>query len=200
MLLALIAGLIGARLAYVARYPSAFYENPLDIFSRNPGLFDPLGGFAFGCIAAGVYAQRKKLHLWSTLDSLTPALAVLGIAIGFSHLASGNFFGLPTDLPWGITLLGAHRHPTQIYEIIFAVIIFLIVWQSHNIFKSNKPGVTILSFIALTAAAHIIIAAFRDDSVLIANGFRREQIIAWLILAFALFALGKLWYPKKTTN
>jgi phosphatidylglycerol:prolipoprotein diacylglycerol transferase len=200
MLLALIAGLIGARLAYVARYPSAFYENPLDIFSRNPGLFEPIGGLAFGCIIAGIYAQRKKLPLWSTLDSLTPALAVLGIAIGFSHLASGNFFGLPTDLPWSITLWDAHRHPTQIYEIIFAAIILLIVWQGHYIFKFNKPGTVFLSFIALTAAAHLFIAAFRGDSILVATGIRRDQIIAWVILAITLWGLGKLWYTKIDTQ
>jgi phosphatidylglycerol:prolipoprotein diacylglycerol transferase len=200
LLLALITGLVGARLAYVFHYPSAFRTNLLDIFSRNTGLFDIYGGIAVACIVSLIFIQRNNLKLYSVLDSFTPALAVLGVAIGVSHLASGDYFGIPTNLPWAIKLWGTQRHPTQIYEIIFAIIIFLFILQSHQIFKSKKAGSVFLSFVALTAAAHIFIGAFRDDSILMAAGIRRDQIIAWIILAITLWGLGNLRYKDLDTQ
>lgn len=194
LLLALVTGLIGARLAYVIRYPSAFYSNPLDIFSRNPGLLDTYGGILIAGITFLIYIQRKSLPLLSTLDSLTPALAVMGVALGLSHLASGDFFGSPTNLPWAIELWGEARHPTQIYEIISAIIIFLIIIQSKLVLKSYIPGTVFLIFIAFSATAHIFIAAFRGDVGSIAMGLRRDQFFAWIILAIALSSMGKLLY------
>jgi phosphatidylglycerol:prolipoprotein diacylglycerol transferase len=190
MLLATLFGLLGARLAYVVRYPSAFYANPLDIFSRNPGLFDFYGGILVALIASIIYIQRKNLNVFSILDSITHALAILGISIGLSHLASGKFFGIPSDLPWAINLWGSNRHPTQIYEIILAVIIFIIIFQGHRIFKPVKPGFVFLSFLALTAFAHIFIGYFRGDGALIFAGIHRDQAVAWVILAIALWGMG----------
>ena len=44
----LVAGVIGARLAYLVRYPEAFANSPLSLISLNPGLLDPVGGLAVG--------------------------------------------------------------------------------------------------------------------------------------------------------
>lgn len=192
MLLALITGLIGARLAYVIRYPSAFSSNPLDIFSRNPGLLDISGGILVACISAVIFIQRKNLSLLSTLDSLTPAFAVVAVALGFSHLASGEFFGIPTNLPWAISLWGEERHPTQVYEILSATIILLIILQSKLLIKSDIPGTVFLLFVALTALAHIMITTFRADGALTVGGIHIDQLYSWLFLAFALWGIGKI--------
>lgn len=200
LLIALITGLVGARLTYVIRYPSAFYSNPLDVFSRNPGLLDISGGILIASIASVIFIQRKSLPLYSTVDSITPALAVLGVALGLSHLASGEFFGIPTELPWAIQLWGEARHPTQIYEIIFAITILLITLQSNLVLKSYIPGTVFLLFIAFTAASHIIIMTFQGDVELIAIGIRRDQLFAWVILAIALWGLGKLLYTDLDTQ
>ena len=127
----LIAGVVGARLTYVLHHPDAFAGEPLNILSLNPALLDLFGGIVGATIASMIYGQRQKLTLWSTLDALTPAFAVFSVAIGIAHLASGDAFGAPTELPWGIELWGAKRHPTQIYESIAATIILvlLLLWQ-----------------------------------------------------------------------
>jgi len=124
----LIAGVIGARLTYLITYPEAFSSSPLSLVSLNPGLLDPLGGLAVGTIAAIIYAQRVKLALWSVLDALTPLLAVMMIALGISHLASGVAFGAETQAPWAIELWGARRHPSQVYEILSATAILAVLW------------------------------------------------------------------------
>ena len=88
----LLAGIIGARLSFVIRYPAIFVEDALSIFSLNPTLLDPFGGIALGSIVSIYYGQRKNLSLWSTLDALTPVFAVFAIALGMAHISSGNAF------------------------------------------------------------------------------------------------------------
>lgn len=187
----LISGIVGARLIYVARYPSAFIGSPLSLISLNPGLLDPLGGLAIGMIVGLIYGQRKSMPLWSTLDALTPALSVFLIALGVAHLASGNRFGVPTDVPWGIDLLGAIRHPTQIYEIITGTFILLIIWPGRGLVDHSTSGIRFLSFLAMSTTAQLLIEAYRGDSILLVAGIRQTQIISWGILAASLFGLGQ---------
>jgi len=186
----LIAGVIGARLSYAATFPDAFSGNMINLVSLNPGLLDPFAGLLIAVAAAAIYMYRKHLSFWRTLDNLTPFFAVMAIAIGISHLASGNAFGKPTDLPWGIHLWGAIRHPSQAYEIIFAILTLIAVLIMDKTRWGQFPGFIFLLFISLTAFSRIFLEAFRGDSFLLANGFRQAQIIAWVILAVCLGLIG----------
>jgi prolipoprotein diacylglyceryltransferase len=186
----LIAGILGARLAYVARYPQAFLANPISLVSLNPGLLDPGGGAAAAFIAGLIFGQRKAMPFWSTLDALTPALAVLGAAIPLANLASGAAFGAPTSLPWAIELWGAERHPTQIYQAIAAGFILWYLWPGRR--EPFLPdGATFLYFLALSAGVRLFLEAFRGDSVVVAYGLRIAQIYAWGILATSLWGIWK---------
>jgi phosphatidylglycerol:prolipoprotein diacylglycerol transferase len=196
---ALIAGVVGARLTYVARYPNAFLDSPLSLISLNPELLDPWGGLTFSLLAALIYGQRKKLSLWPTLDTLTPALAVLAIGFGLAHLASGSAFGKATDLPWGIQLWGTSRHPSQVYETLAALVILSLVWPRKG--QPTRPsGVQFLTFTALSAGARLFLESFRGDSTLILGGFRASQIIAWLILVCALILLDRKFQKPDLLN
>jgi len=182
----LIAFVIGGRLSFVLQNMPAFIKSPLGIISINPDIFDPLGALAVTFIVAFIYGQRRGLLFWNTLDALTLYFAILSIGIGLSHLAAGTAFGKETDLPWGIDLWNATRHPTQIYETLASLLIFGLVWfQKQN----PRPGILFLTYVTLTSASALFIQAFRGDSTLIFNGLRQEQVIAWVALAvcFILF-------------
>ena len=190
--IALVAGLIGARLAYVLRYPQAFSGNLLSILSLNPGLLDLWGGIATGLVVALLYGQRKNMQFWPTLDALTPTLAVMAIAASLSQLASGAAFGAPTSLPWGIELWGARRHPSQLYEALAGASILMILWPGRFKPQENAPGRYFLLFIALSAGARLFLEAFRGDSVLLPGGLRLAQVLAWIVLAASLWGLHRL--------
>lgn len=194
VLVALISGVLGARLMYVARYPAAFAASPLSLVSLNPGLLDPTGGAAIALIALLIYGNRKNMSLLPTLDALTPLLALMAIALGVSHLASGNAFGAATDLPWGIELWGEKRHPSQIYEILISIIISGVFYPGRSTFLRWKPGGYFFAFMAASSAGLLFLAAFRGDSTLVAGGFRLEQIFAWMVLAISL--IGFFWLDK----
>lgn len=187
---ALIAGILGARLAYIASAPQAFLDKPLTMIALNPTLLDPIGGAVIGCLAALIHAHQNDLMAWKTLDALTPLAAVFNLAWGISHLSSGNAYGLKTNLPWGINLWNATRHPTQVYEIIAGLLILGFVW-----FKARKStpenGQLFGTFLALASAAHLVISGFTGGSDVVIYGIRQGQITAFAVLGLSLWILGK---------
>ncbi len=189
ILLALFGFLAGGRLSFALQNRDSFRASPLDLFSLNASLFDPIGGFALGLIAALIFGQRKGLAFWPTLDALTPFFATILVGLGISHLANGSAFGRETPLPWGIELHGAARHPSQVYEVTLALFILSLVGM-------RKPfpaaGAQFLTFLAWTAGARLFLEAFRGDSTLVFGGLRLGQILAWIVLAITLLALNRL--------
>lgn len=192
----LISGILGARLGVIARFPSAFIDNPSSAISLNPSLLDPASGLAIALIAGLVYGQRKGMLLWATLDALVPALAVMGISISLANLASGSAFGSPTVLPWAIELWGASRHPSQIYQALAGSLILWLVWPKRQD-KKVPEGLLFLRFTYFTSIAILILEAFRGDSVLILNGLRSAQVSAWIILALSLWGSSSLLRPNQ---
>ncbi len=187
----LIAGIVGARLIYVLRFWNAFAASPASILSINPGLLDPVGGLLAGGLAALVYGQGKRMAPWPTLDALTPALAVVMLAAGVARLASGAGYGTPTNLPWGLEMWGASRHPTQLYEILTSAAILIFLWPNRRRMLPTQPGSRFLVFLVLQATAWIVIEAFRADSVLLVSGLRAAQVLAWILLAASLGVLNR---------
>lgn len=181
--------ILGGRLLYALENYSAFIQSPLSLFSLNLDLFDPLAGLFAAIIVGFVYGSRQQLSLWPTLDALTPLFAALAIGLSLSHLAAGTAFGSPTDLPWGIHLWNATRHPTQIYELITSLLIFGFIWFRKT---ESLPGTASLTFAALTTASRLFLEAFRGDSTLIFGGFRLAQVIAWIVLAAAILAYERV--------
>jgi phosphatidylglycerol:prolipoprotein diacylglycerol transferase len=191
VLISLGIGVLGARLIYVIQYPSAFLASPISLISLNPSLFDPFWGVLIGLLAGIAYGQRKRLHVWSILDILTPGLAVMGVAFNLSHLASGAAFGKPTQLPWGIYMWGEIRHPSQVYATIVAGLILVIVLRIEKSMTALPSGVLFWVFVGMTAAARMFLEAFRGDSTLIFESLRQDQLIAWSVLAISMFGMFK---------
>ena len=188
----IISGVVGARLAYLLRYPAIFAQSPWSVFSLDPGLLDPWGGVTTGVVGALVLGSRKNLPFWPVLDAFTPALAVFMVFLNLSHLASGSGFGTPADLPWSIELWGMRRHPSQIYEALAALLILGVVWPGAMTDASQPGGKRFLTFLAWSAGARLFLEAFRGDSSLLPGNLRAAQVAAWLILAGCFFALQKI--------
>ena len=196
-LLGLFSGVVGGRLIYAASHIGSFLQSPLNLFSRNTGLFDPIGGAASGIIVMLIYGNRKKLAFWPYLDALTPLLAVSLVGMGLSHLASGDAFGSDTNLPWGIWLWGMKRHPSQFYEILAGLLILWFIRPQKSKAGDIQRGVgeTFLFFLALSAGSRLFLEAFRGDSVILFGNIRTAQVLAWMVLALSLGGLGKIRRP-----
>ena len=190
ILIALVTGVIGARIAYIARFPQAFTSNPLNMLSLNPGLLDVTGGIAAAIISAMIYGQKKEMKLWNTLDALVPFFGMLAIGFATSNLSSGNAFGMETSVPWAIELWGMNKHPSQVYTMLAALVTLNLLWPPKRD-AQPQAGITFLTFIAFTAGYTLFLEAFRGDSTLIFNEIRSTQIVALILLAGTLWMLEK---------
>lgn len=185
----LAAGLLGARLGYVARYAGAYAADPLSAFSPNPTALDGAAGLLAAGLAGLLYGRRRGLVLWPTLDALAPGVALLAAAVGLAHLASGDAFGAPAQLPWSIFLWDEWRHPSQLYEIA-AALLALAAWRAARE-RSPFAGFGALLAAALLAGARLFLEAFRGDSWLLPGGWRGAQLVALAALGFLLFLLDR---------
>jgi prolipoprotein diacylglyceryl transferase len=190
VLVGLVAGIVGARLWYALRYLDVYLNNPLSLFSLNPSTLASTEGILTGLLAAMIYGQRNQLSLWPTLDALAPSFAAFSIALGISHSASGDAFGSISDLPWAIELWGDQRHPSQVYEILIAGLIFFIVWRM--LARRGFSGFLFLSWVVFAAGSRLFLEAFRGDSVIILGSLRGAQVISFLVLIGAMLTLRYL--------
>lgn len=184
---ALIGGLVGARIGYALQYLDAYLSNPLAFVSLDPNTLSMLEGFVAAGIVSIVFAQRKGLPFWPTLDSLTPSLALFAVFIGAAHLSSGDAFGVESHLPWAIELWGARRHPSQIYEILAGGLIFLGIWRIRM--RNEFPGFLFLIWLAVTAAGSLLLEGFRGDSVIVLGSLRSTQLVSLVLLLASMACL-----------
>jgi prolipoprotein diacylglyceryltransferase len=197
ILLSILAGLIGGRLFYIIRFPTAFLENPTSVLSLNPELFLLPGALLVGAVTFLVIVQRKEMGLWQTLDALALPVAFFLIFLGLSHLASGKVYGTRTNLPWAIQLWGVNRHPTQVYEILGSGIVLGLTWYRFQSMKKSTPyeytpGKLFLYFLGLISISWILIEPFRADSVYVAGNLRLLQVVAFVFLVISFWFQGRM--------
>jgi len=178
------AGLVSARLVFAARRSEIYLANPLGLLALDAGTLDLAGGILVGAVVAFILGRRHLLPLRSTLDALAPGLAVLAISVGGAHLLSGEAYGNPTALPWGIDLWGARRLPTQVFEIAAAAAVFAAWGVSAR--RVSMPGAAFLLWLTLQSAAVILLATFRADVAIWAAGIRATQVVALALVAAGL--------------
>ena len=136
---------IGSRVLY-------WFEDPALTLSHWHDPVYLLGGKTIvGALIGGLFAvewaKRRTGETRSTGDLFAAPLA-LGIAIGrigcFLTGLSDHTYGTATSLPWGVDFGdGIRRHPTQLYESLFALVLFFFLMrmlrrprQEGDVFKA----------------------------------------------------------------
>jgi len=121
-LLAILAAFIVSRLLLVAEQPRAFLTAPLTILAL-PSL--TYTGVWITCLLMFLYLRLRRLPVLTVLDAAAPCAAVVWLALALGHFAEGTAAGIPTHLPWGITIPGdtmlGRVHPTQLYTAMAAL-------------------------------------------------------------------------------
>lgn len=183
---ALVVGIIGARLGYVFQYWSIYRDDPGSIVALSLNAFSPVFGWGAALVTISLYIYNTKIPVRPFLDTLTPGMVVLADGLALADLASGNGYGLPTQLPWAIRLWGDLRHPTQIYDLIAVVMIGILLWRLTSPFDGAQFGI----LVTLYAASRLFLEAFHADSDNIL-GFRTVQLWSLLAIIAAIYSLHR---------
>lgn len=143
-----IAFLAGARIWNVAANPDSYGpDRPWYTLQMN-GL-SMFGGILGSITAVSLFSAIKRISLLKLLDIFTIPAAVSFCIARIGCFMNGCCSGKRTDVPWGIifpsgsdiTLLHRHAvHPTQIYELLLALIgIPLCLWLV-KLFRAGEGG------------------------------------------------------------
>ena len=190
----LIAGVIGARLTFVAIYWSSYQDNLLGIIWPINSGFNTLGGLLIGTTAMVFYGRYKQMRLGPTMDALAPILVMGLIFISFADFLGGPGFGTSTNLPWGINQFGIRRHPVQLYEIGVGALALLAWWFYHK--RKIFDGQLFLIVTAVYCFGRLFIDAFRANAWLSSTGWHILQILFLTItlICLVLLAVGSRQY------
>jgi len=63
------------------------------------------------------------------------------------------------------------------------------LWLALAQETETTPGILFLAFAALTSLSQLFIAAFQADNPVIANGFKQNQLFAWIVLALCFLLM-----------
>jgi phosphatidylglycerol:prolipoprotein diacylglycerol transferase len=211
----LIGGIVGARIWHILTPPESMVEigyttgyyltHPLDAINIRAGGLGIPGGVIGGILALFIFARRRKLEFAFWLDIAAPALA-LGQAIGrWGNYFNQELYGLPTNLPWAITIEPQNRlpgfenqatyHPLFIYESIwsFGTVIFLL-WLDRRYQDRLIKGDLFLVYLIMYPMARFLLEFLRLDPARI--GFININQALSLVVALASAAF-LLWRHRK---
>ena len=174
-----VATLLGARLGDVFFYSWDYYQNHLAEILL-PVKFHPFRftgfrglashGAAIGVILAMFLYHRKKLPeksiLW-ILDRVVLAIPLGGALVRIGNLMNSEIVGKYTGTDYGFVFqkLGdtAPRHPTQIYEALSYVLVFILLWYIYwKTEKRHKEGYLFGVFMVLLWSVRFVIEFFKE--------------------------------------
>ena len=210
----LLAGLLGARLVFIATMARSYLDHPLEIFKIWRGGLVWYGGFlgAVGC--AWWYCRRHRLGFFKSVDLLIAPMALAHSFGRLGCLTAGCCFGHPTDLPWGIRFpagslpqaaqLGEHLiragqrslpvHPTQLYEAAAELALFFLLVAMRPFKRFH--GQLFLTWLGLYPLLRSAIEMMRGDKERGVWGLLSTSQYISIAVGLAALALG-LWFHRR---
>lgn len=163
-----------------------------DLYGRNPELFIALrvadlawpGALLGGALAGWLWCRWRKVDVAPLADAAALALPIAQAIACAGLLLSGEAFGVPTDLPWGVELFGASRHPTQLYLAVAALLSWAILRRLAR--RALVPGALFATYLGLQGLTLLLLEPLRADSLLLPFGVRAAQVASLLLLMAAL--------------
>src|SRR5688572_12294426 len=204
-----IGGILGAKIYYIALHADQFVADPVGQVLSRGGLVW-YGGLIGGVTAYYLQIRSRKLPLPVMFDACAPGL-FFAYAIGrMGCFLVGDDYGVSTNAWYGIafpkgtpastafnlrnefheniplsipdaTVLKVH--PTQLYEVGLALILFWILWQLMK--KKWPPGYLFACYMVMYAVERFLIEFVRAKSDRFAFGLTTSQIMSLLLIVGA---------------
>jgi phosphatidylglycerol:prolipoprotein diacylglycerol transferase len=181
----LIAGIVGGRLGHVILYFPAYRIDPLSVLSPNFTAMVPMASLV-AALAVLIWYVRKHALPWPPLlDALAAAGLVMLAALALAEGLNGFGYGEPTTAPWAVYQWNVARHPVQYYESFGLLVTALWYW---SLLPRLRPGFGALFALGGFAGVRLIVDAFRAEPLVVGDGYRLTQVIAWIVLLVVLLA------------
>jgi phosphatidylglycerol:prolipoprotein diacylglycerol transferase len=211
--IALVAGIIGAKLWHVIDTPLEFRELGWRVLWDTAG-FAWFGGLAFGISALLFQGWWAKIGALRTLDLAAPAAAIgygigrigcflsgdgcYGIAIQPVHLLSFTFTPWGMAFPHGIEPVFVPVYPTPLYELAAGLLIGAWLWWRAG--KPQPTGAIVGQYLLLTGAARFLVEFLRRNPKVLWGLSNAQLASAASVLAGILLIAWAATRPACSTN
>jgi phosphatidylglycerol:prolipoprotein diacylglycerol transferase len=202
----ILGTVIGARLGHCLFYDPVYYlSNPLEIIKVWQGGLASHGA-AIG-ILISIYLltkkQKDKTMLW-ILDRLVIVVALAAVLIRLGNLFNSEIIGKAADVPWAFIFARVDdvpRHPAQLYEAIFYLISFFILYYVYyKTQKKSKQGFIFGFFLLLIFGFRFFVEFIKVEQ----SAFEKGLLLDMGQLLSIPFVLGGLYFmfrkEKEITN
>ena len=206
-----IGTVIGARLGHCYFYePDYFLKNPIEVLKIWKGGLASHGAAVGILLALWLYIRKYKLSFLWLMDRIVIVVALGGAFIRLGNLFNSEIYGLPTELPWGFefvrdtlydpntgeVLATVARHPTQLYEALSYILIFVFLLAFYR--KRHlkvRDGYIFGVFMILLFSARFFIEFVKNDQVAFEAGmkFNMGQLLS---LPFILAGLVMILWTR----
>ena len=173
---AVVAGIVGAKLWHVLDTPSEFQAIGWGVLWDNAG-FAWYGGLIFGITALVLQGLRAKIGALRTLDLCAPAAAIgygvgrigcflsgdgcYGIPIQPVHILSFTFHPWGMAFPHGVEPVFVPVYPTPLYELGAGLLIGSYLWWRLG--KPHRTGAILGQYLALCGIARFLVEFIRRN-------------------------------------
>lgn len=188
---------IGARLGHCLFYEPGYYlKNPLEILKIWQGGLASHGAALGIILALWLFIRKyKKPFIW-ILDRIVIVVALAGAFIRLGNLMNSEIYGIETSLPWGFVFIRnlemVPKHPTQIYEALAYLLVFLLLlWLYYRAEGKPRSGTLFSLFLILVFGMRFLIEFIKEDQVSFESGMALNMG-QWLSIPFILLGISIL--------
>lgn len=157
----ILGGIMGARLSYVTANWTEYAHAPLRILNVREGGLVFYGGWLGGMIALLLFARVRKEPLLPLADFTVSAIPLAHAVGRIGCFLNGCCYGRPTEMPWGVYLEGAVRHPTQLYEVMVNLGVYALIWLA--IARKPRAGTILALYLVSYPLGRFVTEFFRGD-------------------------------------
>lgn len=214
-----LGGIVGAKTYYLALHWQDVVANPLgEIFSRGGLVW--YGGLIGGVTAYYIQMRARKLPLSIMFDATAPALAVAYAVGRMGCFLVGDDYGRYTAGPFGIAFpkgsppstAGYLRsvgetvpqqfadsavitvHPTQLYEIALALVMFAVLWTVGK--RTLQRGRLFALYMMLYGIERFMIEFVRAKGDRVLFDLSTSQVASMVLFAAGIF----LWWQQRAAE
>lgn len=202
-ILAILGGIIGGKIFYILEEwnfgKGASIKSLLGSDLLSPAGLTFYGGLILAIILIYIYVKYKKLNFLQIIDAMVPGATLgYGIARIGCHLSGDGCYGIQVNNTFweflgceyskGIvpTNPGELVHPTPLYELGYAVIIFIILWLLRK--NTKYYGQLFYVYLIFTGLGRFLVEFIRRNPKVIFN-LSQAQLISIIIIILGGFML-----------
>ncbi len=192
-LVALFAGLLGGRLAYVLTHWGYYGSRVIESIWFWRGGLSWAGGALAALMGLAVYDRLTRRPFWAAADALAIPAATLGATSWLGCLIDACAYGRRASAglltPPAPDLLGnlAPRWPTQAIGGVYSLLIVLLLFRLAQ--RDLRSGLLAAIALSLLSAGPLALAWIRGDPMPVMAGLRLDGVASAALLALGLFGV-----------